>query len=201
MTPVKSMAKEGIFLTIFPGIHRGLAYELSLCAVLNCQALLSWGQIPARVTLQGVSCEKGKQEKGKHEGGSQRGFCPCPSRYPSGGIFQNNRAENGNGITERVWSDGSEKHKGLVVKAQPQVGFRALVMSQTRQSHTRRPCNTGKSFSDLFLCFQDLCLSLTLVEHQKEIPDSQTPRITERGRLEGSLELHRVQSLPSGRTT
>lgn len=63
------MDKEGIVLTILQGIHRSLAHDLSLCAVLNCLALLNWGQIPAGVTLQEVSCEEGKQEEGKHEDG------------------------------------------------------------------------------------------------------------------------------------
>lgn len=69
MIPVKSINKEGIVLTILPGIDRSLAYVLRLCAVLDCQALLNWSQILARVTLQGVSCEEGKQEDGKHEDG------------------------------------------------------------------------------------------------------------------------------------
>lgn len=73
------MDKEGIFLTILQGIHRGLAHDLSLCAVLNCLALLNWGQIPAGVTLQGVSCEEGKQEDGKHEDGlSVDSLCAPP---------------------------------------------------------------------------------------------------------------------------
>lgn len=63
------MDKEGIVLTVLQGIHRSLAHGLSLCAVLNCLALLCWGQIPARVTLQGVPCEEGKQESGEREDG------------------------------------------------------------------------------------------------------------------------------------
>lgn len=50
-----------------------------------------------------------------------------------------------------------------------------------------------RAWADLFLCFLDLRPSLALVEHQKEMPESQTPRITEWRRLEGwkgHLELH-----------
>lgn len=63
------MDKEGIVLTILQGIDCSLAYGLSLCAVLNFQALLNWGQFLACVALQGVSCEEGKQEDGKHGDG------------------------------------------------------------------------------------------------------------------------------------
>lgn len=86
LIPIKSMDKEGIFLTILQGIHGGLAHDLILCAVLNCLALLNWGQIPARVTLQGVSCQEGKQEDGKCEDGLSVDSVCAPPGIPREGF-------------------------------------------------------------------------------------------------------------------
>lgn len=57
-------------INVLQGIDCSLAYGLSLCAVLNFQALLNWGQFLACVTLQGVSqihaSDSSQQQRQKH---------------------------------------------------------------------------------------------------------------------------------------